>query len=131
MDTTDPPRREDDQRVGPPRKPVPVDHLAAIPPDLTTRPIPPHRPCDSPLTCGGPFGADPTLYCPPCRDLAEWRRIQRERIAERERLNSALREFQALCKHFPDLMSEFLLPLLAPGIGELVVKLTRGGRRRG
>jgi hypothetical protein len=115
--------------IPPARTPVPVDHLAAIPPDLGTRPIPRHRPCDDPRSCGAD-GTNASL-CPPCRDVVEWQAIQRERLAERERLNPALRELQALAKHFPDLIAEALLPAMAEGIGMIVASLIQGGRRRG
>jgi hypothetical protein len=104
-----------------PRAPVPVDHLAAIPPDLGTRPIPPHRPCHDPLTCG--------IHdlCPPCQDVEDWKALERKMLAERERLNPALREFQSLCRHHPHLIADELMRLLAEPFGEIVETLTGGG----
>jgi hypothetical protein len=64
---------------------------------------------------------DKTLYCSPCRDLEEWKRLQRERLAERERLNPALREFVAICKHFPDQVAEAL-----QDISKIRNKLSKG-----
>jgi hypothetical protein len=106
------------------RTPVVVDHLAAIPADLDNLVVPPHRPCDDPTTCGV---GDERSVCPPCRDLRAWEALQRERLGERERLVPALREFQALAKHFPALVAEALLPVLAEGIGTIVAALYQGG----
>jgi hypothetical protein len=111
--------------IPPARTPVPVDHLAAIPPDLTTRPMPPCRPCDDPLTCGI------TALCPPCQDVADWQAIRCAQLAERERLNSALREQEALYKHFPDLLADMQMRILAKSIGAIVAALIQESRCHG
>ena len=107
------------------RTPADVDTLAEPPAD-PSEPLPLHCPCDDPIACGGPDGADPALYCPPCRDLAAWRALQRERLAEQERLVPALRELQALAKHHPHLVADALLPALAEGIGEIIRGVLHG-----
>jgi hypothetical protein len=109
----------------PARRPAAVDHLAEVAGYLDAAgaplPLPPARPCDDPRKCGTD-GTEESL-CPPCRDVAVWEALQRERLAERERLVPALREFLALCKYFPDLMGEAIMPTIAEAVGALVAAL--------
>jgi hypothetical protein len=80
----------------------------------------PSRECERPVDCGGEDGLDESRICVTCRRLREWQRIQRQKLQERERLVPALRELEALCKHFPNQVASMLLtPALAERIAAI------------